>query len=347
MGEKSKPKTKTLDLDELIVKRYALATGRSEEEARAVLSALKERRPDRYERIKSILGVFAEYGDKVKDPVMLTLLRPVLAEEVTRSLRSDDVVDIAREASTAMSRVIAQTAGVVGALKTLDTLMPEQVREKADVVSKEIEELKKKNEELMAKVSELLEEKKTKELEELKAKLDQQAEVLAALAEEVKKIKESPPTPPSEMPKTVHEVVKMIDEEKKKAIDFLKRLGYSVKEEKELTVDEIKKLAEKYGLRITEAKIPIEEYEKRLKEIEEKMKEEVRKAYEKGKEDAKREFDEKMLDRQIKAAENIAERAIDRLISEILGPILRAVFASSGTPSGKPPAPSKPQVKKK
>ena len=345
MGEKSKPKT--LDLDELIVKRYALATGRSEEEARAVLSALKERRPDRYERIKSILGVFAEYGDKVKDPVMLTLLRPVLAEEVTKSLRSDDVVDIAREASTAMSRVIAQTAGVVGALKTLDTLMPpEETRRKADVVSKELEELKKRNEELMAKINELLEEKKSKELEELKAKLDEQAQVISALAEEVKRIKETPSQPVK--PMTPEEFAEQLAKKREEARKFLENLGFKVVERgEELTPEKLKELATKYGFKVVEAKIPLEEYEKRLKEIEEKMKEEVRKAYEKGKEDAKREFDEKMMERQIKAVENISERAIDRLISEILGPILRAVFASTGTPSGKPPAPSKPQVKKK
>ena len=300
-------------IDDVIVKRYAMATGRSPEEVRAIIDALKEKKPDRLEEFEKVLGVLAEYGDKIRDPLILPIIRPVLEEQVSRIYDSDE--DFIKK----LRRAIDEVSARVAAIKALDALLPDKKKEE------ENEEIK----QVMAEIEAI-----KQEIKELKnGGVSEKA--LQPLLDEIKRLREDLKNLKSGGGEDeVDRIIEKMKEREEKAKKLLENLGYRV--EQGLSPEQVKELAEKYGFKILEAKIPIEQLEKARREMKQEMERVAKEMYEKGREDAKKEIDEKLLERQAQAVENIVNRAVDRLFEQILGPFIRMWVEGQTKPKSSP-----------
>ena len=305
-------------LSEVLVERYAQSAGVDKETAKRILESMKERRPQRFEQIKDTLEVLAEYGDKVKDPILLSIIKPMLTQEVLGAAQEENLGD-------KISKTIKEISAAKLAIESVNKIFAGE--QKPGVSS----ELEKQLSDLANEVKTLREAVKKSKKSKLLKQLNELQQQIGGLQQELLKLKEGG----GEGKDVIEQLVEKIDERKTKAKQFLEKLGYKVEEEA-LSPERLKELAEKHGFKIVEAKVSYEEYERLKKEMEEKIQEAAKKAYEMGKEDAKREFDEHALERNIQVVERIAERAVDRLVGEIVGPILRAVVTKGGesAPSG-------------
>jgi hypothetical protein len=291
-------------------------TGMSVEEAKAALEELKEKQPDRYERIASLIGVLAQMGDKIKDPIVALIAAPLLRDAFQQSAPQGGGV-----ASGIISAVDAVSQRVA-ALRALDAVLP-SVSGKAEASDKLLEEIK----DLRAKLEELREEKYKEQISGIQDLISATLEKLENLEKQVKEIREKPPTPPTpekppEKPPTAEDIIKRILEEEENAKKLLKLRGYRVEEG--LSPEEVRKVAESWGWKIVEGKVPLEEVEKLRAKTEEEMKKLAEAMYKKGREDAAKEFDEKMIERQINAVKDIVEKTVDRIVGEIFAPVVRA-----------------------
>jgi hypothetical protein len=292
-------------------------TGMSVEEAKAALEELKEKQPDRYERIASLVGVLAQMGDKIKDPIVALIAAPLLRD----ALQQGSAPQGGGVASGIISAVDAVSQRVA-ALRALDAVLP-SVGGKAEASDKLLEEIK----DLRAKLEELREEKYKEQISGIQDLISATLEKLENLEKQVKEIKEKPPTPPAtekppEKPPTAEDIIKRILEEEENAKKLLKLRGYRVEEG--LSPEEVRKVAESWGWKIVEGKVPLEEVEKLRAKTEEEMKKLAEAMYKKGREDAAKEFDEKMIERQINAVKDIVEKTVDRIVGEIFAPVVKA-----------------------
>jgi len=300
-------------ISDILVKRYAQTSGLSEEEARQVLEAIREKRPDRFEQLRQTLELLSEYGEKVKDPLLLTVLKPMIADQIMGGREEDSIAD-------KISRAIREAAAAKLAVDSVTKILgekreeppppqvPQEVVDSLNRALNEIDDLKKK----------LSKARKSKTLKLIKA-LEEQVK---GLRDELQKVKEAPPKEEDE----IERIVQKMHERKEKAKEFLEALGYTVKEG-EIPPERVKELAEKYGWKVVEAKVSLEELERLKREMEERIKREVEEAYKRGREDAQREIDEKMLEKQLNALQNIVQSAVDRVIGEVIGPVVRNALA--------------------
>ena len=308
------------EVEDIIVKRYAQVTGRSEDEARAVLKLMKKKAPDRFSRIEKMLGVLSEYGDKLKDPLMVALLSPIISEAVKMPGKEEE-----ESFAEDVKRAVKSIASYVAGLKALDMMMPEKSENEQKVppeVATKIDGLEKRLKFLI---------KKWKEAEEAQKQSEIQAVLneIGKLKQEIEELKKGG----EKKEVTVEDIVKKIHEEEERAKNLLQNMGYKV--DKGLTVEEIKRAAQEMGLKVVEGKVPVSELKKLKKKLVEEMKKKAKEAYEAGKEEARKEFDEKMFERQIQAFENVVEKAIDRIVGEFLGPLARAFLSRGGVmPTG-------------
>jgi len=303
-----------LSLEDVIAERYAQISGRSKEEAKAILNMMKEKQPDRYERLSSILGVLSEYGDKIKDPILLSVLRPILTEEMSQVKSEDDPFGLKQAVKT--------VGKYVTALKTFDAMLPGISAKPSDAVMERINKVEEK-------VSNLLEELKGEKEKTLVNALTTLQNEIASIKGELEELKKTPPK--KEEPITADKIVEEIQKREKEARKFLELRGYKI--EKGLSRDEIIKLAEEKGFKVIETTIPLERFEKFKEEVEKKMEQVAQQAYQKGKEEARKEFDEKMYEKQINALKDIISNVVDRLVGDIFGPVIQGYLGGkiSGT----------------
>lgn len=309
-------------LGEVLVKRYAQAAGVDEDTARRVLEALRERRPSRFERIKAMLELMGEYRDKV-DPTLLPIIRPLIVQELTASTAGNGIGErIAR----AIEEVSAAKLAVEAAGRVLGgqpQQVPEQVLKSLESLSRAVEELKKK-----------VEGEEENQTLQLLSSLQQQIQQLQG---EIQNLKQGGVKTGDE----IEELAKKLEERKRKAQEFLKALGYDVREG-ELPPEKVKELAERYGFKVVEAKVSLEELEKAKREFEEKARKLAEEAYRRGREEAQKEFDEKMLEKQIGAVERIVQTAVDRVVSQIIAPIVQGAVTGFAQQSQQPAEQPKP-----
>ena len=310
------------ELDTIVVKRFAKLRNLSEEDAEKILKTMKEKKPDSFERISKVLGVLSEYGDKLEDPILMSLIAPLLQQEFGKSVDHDKKDDL----SQWLDELVKKTA----ALRAIDRAFE---KENETGGKGAIEELKEY-------LKELIENRKEKEMQEtINAIVGSIKEEIKALADSIKEVVGNKPNETS----LTTSLVKAVENEVNKSKKLLETLGYRV--DRGLTVEEVKRAAEEMGLKVIDGRIPLEELNKLKKSWEEETKKLVKEAYMRGREDEKRLHDDKMYERQISAVERIVEKAVDRIVGEILGPLFQAyITAKTGTPPPPPPQETKVPV---
>ncbi|MHA1506378.1 MAG: hypothetical protein ACTSR0_04215 [Candidatus Asgardarchaeia archaeon] len=297
---------KKMGLDEIIARRYSSIANIPYEEARAILQELKERDKADFERVANTLALMAEFGDKVQDPLVSVILKPMLEKTVSGG---DDVTE-------SISSSLKEVTKYVTTLKALDALLPQK---------KENEELKAMLEQYQQTILQALQSSQQSEDDE---KYKQLMEEIKALKSEIANLKVNP----TNNKVSLETIVNAINDEVSKAKKLLSLMGYRL--EKGITIDEAKRIAEEHGLKVVEDKIPISELEKMKKAMMEEMEKRAKEAYEKGKQDALKEVDTKVYEKQIEAVENIFGGALDKFISNILTPIVKKYLGMSEEEEG-------------
>ena len=84
------------ELDTIVVKRFARLRNLSEEDAEKILKTMKEKKPDSFERISRMLSVLSEYGDKLEDPILMSLIAPLLQQEFSKGVGDDKKDDLSQ-----------------------------------------------------------------------------------------------------------------------------------------------------------------------------------------------------------------------------------------------------------
>jgi len=303
----------------IMAKKYAEEHNIPVEQALQVLESIREKKPDLFESLRNALGIIAEFGDKIGDPALAPLIQPLI-DDSFRNAGGDGIDD-----------------DMQGLMKTMvkfkmmmDTLFGNGDKKYYEIIEKlekRIEELENKLED--KKRDELIErlEKKIEELEERleeasgsgsdEGLVNQLMEQLNNMQEQLKKLQDP------------EYLANVFEEHAKKAEKLLKMAGYHVEKAPGLTPEELKKIAEKYGLKLENASIPMDEYMRRMKKLRKIVRKKIKEAFRKGYEKALEELDAKQFEKQLEVLENIIIKAIDTSIQYIFGPLMQSLFSQN------------------
>jgi len=308
--------------DPLIVvmaKKYAEEHNIPVEQALQVLESIREKKPDLFDNLRNALGIIAEFGDKIGDPALAPLIQPLIDESFNK-VNGDGLDDDIKELMRTMVKFKMM----------MDTLFGNGDKKYYEIIEKlekRIEDLEKKLEE---KQRDEIIERLEKKIEELEERLEQARsggsdndmvnqlmEQLNSLQEQLQKLQDP------------EYLAKVFEEHAKKAEKLLKMAGYHVEKAPGLTPEELKKIAEKYGLKLENASIPMDEYMRRMKKLRRIVRKKIKEAFKKGYDKALEELDAKQFEKQLEVLENIISKAIDTSMQYIFGPLMQSLFSQN------------------
>lgn len=305
----------------LMARRYAEEHGIPVEEALQILESLREKKPDLFDSLREALGIIAEFGDKIGDPALAPLIQPLIDNAFNKGVQGDGMDD---EMYSFMKSMIKFRT----VMETLYGGGDKRYMELIERLEKRIEELEKKLEQQQKdKLIEALE----KKIEELEEKLEEaragsgmDSDMVAQLMEQLNKMQEQ-----LQKMQDPEYLASVFEEHAKKAEKLLKMAGYHVEKAPGLTPEELKKIAEKYGLKLENASIPMDEYMRRMKKLKKLVRKKLKEAFRKGYEKALEELDAKQFEKQLEVLENIVGKAIDTSMQYIFGPLMQSLFSNN------------------
>jgi len=306
----------------LMARKYAEEHGIPVEQAIQILEAMREKKPDLFDSLREALGIIAEFGDKIGDPALAPLIQPLIDNAFNKGVSSGDGWEDELQGlmKTMMKFKMMMEALFGGGDK--------KYLELVEKLEKRIEQLEKKLEQQQKdKLIEALE----KKIEELEQKLEEAQmsggmdnNMVSQLMEQLNKMQEQ-----LQKMQDPEYLASVFEEHAKKAEKLLKLAGYHVEKAPGLTPEELKKIAEKYGLKLENASIPMDEYMRRMKKLKKLVRKKLKEAFKKGYEKALEELDAKQFEKQLEVLENIVSKAIDTSMQYIFGPLLQNLFSNN------------------
>lgn len=292
--------------------------------ARDMLQSIREEKMRTLETIGKILEMASEKGSKISSD-----LSPYIAGVLVKGFESlygspaDDLKQIAVES-----------------LKTLTALKSAQILTGEDnpasnlfnaivlkILNKHLEKAEKYDEKIEEEIKALKEERRKEaspEIIELHKEIENLKKIITELLENLNNNNRKEEK--DDVEDLIDKLIKLEEKSKK----LLEARGYKV-EKGGISPEEFKRMAEEMGLKVVDAKIPLDEHVKKVQKLKKEYEKKAKEFYKKGYERALRELDLKERKMQLESLERIITKAFDNITQRVIEPIVEGLF--SGTVS--------------